>query len=216
MGRDLVNGLGIPRLREMRELAMDVLGKAVRITGIDSPDKLVGDLSGGPKQAVAIARAVHFERRIVLLDEPTSTLSVCETETLLCLVLELKARGVSSVRVTHHIYHIYHTYQVCARFVIMSHRMKRRTRRAISSSPNGRLCCRRPGRFMPGRARDAVRSSGRWPASTRTSRTRAWSRWRPCGEPVRSFGVRAIVTGADVAHGVVARGPGLLIDAFAP
>lgn len=121
MGRERTNALGFLRESEMREIAMDVLKSAVHISGIDSPDKLVGDLSGGQKQAVAIARAVYFKRRVLLLDEPTSALSVRETEALLGQVLKLKSENVSSVFVTHN---IYHAYQVCDRFVIMSHGTK--------------------------------------------------------------------------------------------
>ncbi len=121
MGRERTNALGFLRESEMREIAMDVLKSAVHISGIDSPDKLVGDLSGGQKQAVAIARAVYFKRRVLLLDEPTSALSVRETEALLGQVLKLKSENVSSVLVTHN---IYHAYQVCDRFVIMSHGTK--------------------------------------------------------------------------------------------
>lgn len=121
MGRELTTRLGFLDLKRMREIAMEVLESAVHISGIDSPDKLVGDLSGGQKQAVAIARAVFFKRRVLLLDEPTSALSVRETEALLAQVLKLKAEGVTSVLVTHN---IYHAYQVCDRFVIMSHGTK--------------------------------------------------------------------------------------------
>jgi simple sugar transport system ATP-binding protein len=64
---------------------------------------------------------VFFKRRILLLDEPTSALSVRETEALLNQVLKLKSEGVSSVLVTHN---LYHAYQVCDRFVIMSHGTK--------------------------------------------------------------------------------------------
>ncbi|MGB3815403.1 MAG: ATP-binding cassette domain-containing protein [Shinella sp.] len=121
MGRELTDRFGFLRQREMRDIAMDVLQNAVHISGIDSPDTLVGNLSGGQKQAVAIARAVHFKKRVLLLDEPTSALSVRETEALLNQVLKLKAENVSSVLVTHN---IYHAYQVCDRFVIMSHGTK--------------------------------------------------------------------------------------------
>ena len=121
LGRELTARFGFLDLRQMRDIAMQVLESAVHISGIDSPDKLVGDLSGGQKQAVAIARAVFFKRRILLLDEPTSALSVRETEALLGQVLKLKAEGVSSVLVTHN---LYHAYQVCDRFVIMSHGTK--------------------------------------------------------------------------------------------
>ncbi len=121
MGRELSNAFGFLDHRRMRDIAMDVLESAVHISGIDSPDKLVGDLSGGQKQAVAIARAVYFKRRLLLLDEPTSALSVRETEALLDQVLRLKSEGVSSVLITHN---LYHAYKVCDRFVIMSHGTK--------------------------------------------------------------------------------------------
>ena len=121
LGRELTTRFGFLDLKKMREIAMQVLESAVHISGIDSPDKLVGDLSGGQKQAVAIARAVFFKRRVLLLDEPTSALSVRETEALLHQVLKLKGEGVSSVLVTHN---LYHAYQVCDRFVIMSHGTK--------------------------------------------------------------------------------------------
>jgi simple sugar transport system ATP-binding protein len=121
LGRELTTRFGFLDLKQMREIATQVLESAVHISGIDSPDKLVGDLSGGQKQAVAIARAVFFKRRVLLLDEPTSALSVRETEALLNQVLKLKAEGVSSVLVTHN---LYHAYQVCDRFVIMSHGTK--------------------------------------------------------------------------------------------
>ncbi|MDP9587498.1 UNVERIFIED_ORG: simple sugar transport system ATP-binding protein [Shinella zoogloeoides] len=121
MGRELTDRFGLLRQSEMREIAMEVLQNAVHISGIDRPDTLVGNLSGGQKQAVAIARAVHFKKRILLLDEPTSALSVRETEALLNQVLKLKGENVSSVLVTHN---IYHAYQVCDRFVIMSHGTK--------------------------------------------------------------------------------------------
>ena len=121
MGRELTDRFGFLRQAEMRDIAMEVLQNAVHISGIDSPDTLVGNLSGGQKQAVAIARAVYFKKRVLLLDEPTSALSVRETEALLNQVLKLKAENVSSVLVTHN---IYHAYQVCDRFVIMSHGTK--------------------------------------------------------------------------------------------
>jgi simple sugar transport system ATP-binding protein len=121
MGRELTDRVGFLCQAQMRDIAMDVLQNAVHISGIDSPDTLVGNLSGGQKQAVAIARAVYFKKRILLLDEPTSALSVRETEVLLNQVLKLKAENVSSVLVTHN---IYHAYKVCDRFVIMSHGTK--------------------------------------------------------------------------------------------
>ena len=121
LSRELVNRGGFMRMAEMRAMAMQILNNAVSISGIDDPDKEVGALSGGQKQAVAIARAVHFKRRILLLDEPTSALSVRETEKLLDYVRSLKHEGVASVLVTHN---LYHAFEVCDRFVVMSHGRK--------------------------------------------------------------------------------------------
>jgi len=121
MGREITNSFGFMRHKHMEDLAVDVLNSAVHISGIDDPDKEVGFLSGGQKQAVAIARAVYFKRRILLLDEPTSALSVRETERLLEYVAQLKDEGVSSVLVTHN---LYHAFMVCDRFVVMSHGTK--------------------------------------------------------------------------------------------
>jgi simple sugar transport system ATP-binding protein len=121
MGREIVNRFGFMNHRRMRDLAIEILGSAVQISGIDDPEKEVGFLSGGQKQAVAIARAVYFKRNILLLDEPTSALSVRETEHLLSYVRDLKKEGTSSVLVTHN---LYHAFMVCDRFVVMSHGTK--------------------------------------------------------------------------------------------
>jgi simple sugar transport system ATP-binding protein len=117
-GRELTTRLGFLRLKEMRRTAMQVLGNAVEISGISSPDISVEDLSGGQQQAVAIARAVHFKNRILILDEPTSALSVRETENVLQYILKLRNEGVSCVFVTHN---IHHAFRVCDRFVVMAH-----------------------------------------------------------------------------------------------
>lgn len=117
MGREITDRLGFMDHRTMRRISLEVLESAVQIGGIESPEKMVGDLSGGQKQAVAIARAVYFKRSILLLDEPTSALSVRATEALLDYIRRLRDEGVSSVLVTHN---LYHAYQVCDRFVVMS------------------------------------------------------------------------------------------------
>jgi len=116
-GRELTGPLGVLRKRQMRAITRDILESVVTIGGIESPDKLIGELSGGQKQAVAIARAVHFKRTILLLDEPTSALAVRATEALLEYIRALRQEGISSVLVTHN---LYHAYQVCDRFVVMS------------------------------------------------------------------------------------------------
>ena len=118
MGREITKFFGFMDHKKMEDLSLEVLESGVHISGIDSPLKEIGALSGGKKQAVAIARAVYFKRKILLLDEPTSALSVRETERVLKYVTELKNENVSSVVVTHN---LYHAFQVCDRFVVMSH-----------------------------------------------------------------------------------------------
>ena len=116
-GRELTLGMGILDTRKMNAIVMDVLLNHVRIAGINSPDLLVEALSGGQRQAVAIARAVYFKTAMLLLDEPTSALSVRETGKLLEHLSELKREGVSAVFITHN---LYHAYESCDRFTVLS------------------------------------------------------------------------------------------------
>ncbi|RAQ95854.1 ABC transporter ATP-binding protein [Thermogemmatispora tikiterensis] len=118
LGRELVGPFGFMHHRKMRAIASDVLQTIVAIEGIDSPDKLVGSLSGGQKQAVAIARAVYFKRTLLVLDEPTSALAVRATEALFEYLRTLRSQGLSSILVTHN---LYDAYRICDRFIILSH-----------------------------------------------------------------------------------------------
>src|SRR5215211_4244130 len=114
----MTNALGLLKLKKMDAIAAEILDSVVTIEGIKSPKQLVGSLSGGQQQAVAIARAVHFKRSLLVLDEPTSSLAVRATEALLAYLLQLKHEGVSSVLVTHN---LHHAYQVCDRHIVMHH-----------------------------------------------------------------------------------------------
>lgn len=121
LGREKTGFAGFLKKKEMREKSIEVLEKSIGISGIVSPEQIVGNLSGGQKQSVAIARAVYFKKRILLLDEPTSALSVKETQKVLDYMLQLREEGVSCVFVTHNLYHVY---QVADRLVILSHGKK--------------------------------------------------------------------------------------------
>jgi len=121
MGREVTNKLGLMKMKEMDKIAAEVLDSVVTIEGIKSPKQLVQSLSGGQAQAVAIARAVHFKRSLLILDEPTSALAVRATEALLDYLRQLKSEGVSSVLVTHN---LHHAYKVCDRHIVMNHGQK--------------------------------------------------------------------------------------------
>jgi simple sugar transport system ATP-binding protein len=118
MGREIVNPFGLMKIKEMNSIAEQILDSVVSIEGIRSPRQLVGSLSGGQKQAVAIARAVHFQRSLLILDEPTSALAVRATEALLSYLTSLRNKGVSSILVTHN---LHHAFKVCDRHVVMNH-----------------------------------------------------------------------------------------------
>jgi len=87
--------------------------------GIDirDPDQPVGTLSGGERQSVAIARAVHFGARVLILDEPTSALGVKQAGVVLKYVLQARDRGVAVIFITHN---PHHAYPVGDRFVILN------------------------------------------------------------------------------------------------
>jgi simple sugar transport system ATP-binding protein len=120
-GREIANRFGFLKLRQMDAITTEILDSVVSIEGIKSAKQLVGSLSGGQAQAVAIARAVHFKRSLLILDEPTSALAVRATEALLNYLVALKHEGVSSVLVTHN---LHHAFKVCDRHIVMNHGKK--------------------------------------------------------------------------------------------
>lgn len=91
-----------------RKRANEIAVKAVRefgITRIDDGDRLVGGLSGGERQALAIARAVHFGARVLILDEPTAALGVKEAAHVLRIVLQARRKGIAVIFITHNVVH---------------------------------------------------------------------------------------------------------------
>jgi simple sugar transport system ATP-binding protein len=82
-----------------------------------SPEALVGELSGGQRQGVAIARAMHFKSKVLILDEPTNHLSVKETNKVLGFIRALKLQGITGIFISHNIQHVF---QCCDRLVVMA------------------------------------------------------------------------------------------------
>jgi simple sugar transport system ATP-binding protein len=82
-----------------------------------SPDALVGELSGGQRQGVAIARAMHFKSKILVLDEPTNHLSVKETDKVLRFIRGLREQNVTGIFISHNMHHVF---QSCDRIVAMA------------------------------------------------------------------------------------------------
>jgi simple sugar transport system ATP-binding protein len=101
-------------VRHARQIVREELGKM----GIDirDPDQPAGTLSGGERQSVAIARAVHFGAKVLILDEPTSALGVKQAGTVLRYVAQARARGIAVILITHN---PHHAYPIGDRFTIL-------------------------------------------------------------------------------------------------
>jgi D-xylose transport system ATP-binding protein len=96
------------RLREavMESRTADVL-RGLRVTTISSIRQQVASLSGGQRQSVAIGRAVMWNSRLVILDEPTAALGVAQTEQVLELVRRLAEQGLAVVLISHNLHDIF-------------------------------------------------------------------------------------------------------------
>jgi D-xylose transport system ATP-binding protein len=77
--------------------------EALRVTTIDSLHAPAGSLSGGQRQAIAVARATLWDAKLVILDEPTAALGVTQTAEVLDLIKRLRAQGLGVVVITHNI-----------------------------------------------------------------------------------------------------------------
>ncbi len=100
-----------PRVGPLRlydgSYAANVAREELRKIGIDirDPDQPVGTLSGGERQSVAIARAVYFGAKFLILDEPTSALGLKEAAVVLKYVVQAKSRGLGVIFITHNVHH---------------------------------------------------------------------------------------------------------------
>ena len=118
LGRELVKG---PRLldrldqKAMNGVARELL-KRVGITKEIPPTTPISALSGGERQAVAIARAMHFDSDLIILDEPTNNLGVEETKGVLRFVRSARDSGHSCILIAHNIYHVF---QVVDRIIVL-------------------------------------------------------------------------------------------------
>ena len=135
-GRGPFRRIDVDRCREETRTELAAMGIELR-----DPDQPVGSLSGGERQAVAIARALHFGARALILDEPTAALGVRQSERVLEHVRTAADRGVAVVFVTHT---PHHAYPVGDHFVVL------RRGRVVADEPREELGVEQLAALMAG------------------------------------------------------------------
>ena len=128
--------------------------KSLRVTTIRSIRQPVATLSGGQRQSVAVARAVMWNSKVVILDEPTAALGVAQTEQVLALVKRLAEQGIAVVLISHNLHDIF---EVADRITVL------RLGRTSASTSARRRRSRRSWRRSPPVSRR------RWPGSRRAA-----------------------------------------------
>jgi simple sugar transport system ATP-binding protein len=117
MGRERTRRLGVLDLNGMKAETENLMREFLRFTSqAVTPETFVGVMSGGERQGVAIARALHFEAELVILDEPTMGLSVTETRKTLDFVRGIKEAGKACIFIDHNIFNVH---EVAERVIIL-------------------------------------------------------------------------------------------------
>ena len=111
-----VAGISFMLKQKAKTIAAEALtGLGIHVPDVESP---VAVLSGGERQSISLARAVHFQHKLLILDEPTAALSLKETAKVLGYVDGARQKGVSVILITHN---LSHAWQVSDRFVVLYH-----------------------------------------------------------------------------------------------
>lgn len=116
MGREVTRRLGVLDGRWMRNKTLALVDRL----RIDVPDirQTVGTLSGGQRQAVAIGRAMAFDARLIIMDEPTAALSAAAADKVLDVIRGLKSHGVAVIIINHRMDEVR---RVTDRIAVMQH-----------------------------------------------------------------------------------------------
>ena len=104
----------------VRERTRELMNRVGIMKALD-PDTPISRLSGGERQAIAIARAMFFEADLIIMDEPTNNLGVEEADGVMRFIREAKEAGHSSILISHNIHHVF---MVVDRVVVLRHGLK--------------------------------------------------------------------------------------------
>jgi len=106
LGEEPVRSVFFLNMHKIRKITKEMLGE-IDIKGDFKSWTLVGELSGGQKQAIKIGRSISYKERLLLLDEPVTGLSVRETYNVLELIKRLKEKKVAVIFITHDVHQVY-------------------------------------------------------------------------------------------------------------
>ena len=116
MGRELSGFMGWLKVRKEISEASRLMREIGFTSKVFTPQSIVGQLSGGERQGVAIARAIYKQADLIVLDEPTTALSLTETAKVFHFVRQVKASGRSILFIGHNIHHVF---DIADRFVVL-------------------------------------------------------------------------------------------------
>lgn len=116
MGREITGPFGFLRAGKQRAEASRLMREIGFTSKVFGPDSIVGQLSGGERQGVAIARAIYNQSDLIILDEPTTALSLTETAKVFHFVQQARAAGRSILFIGHNIHHVF---DISDRFVVL-------------------------------------------------------------------------------------------------
>lgn len=116
MGNETGNRFGFLNLKKEISEASRLMREIGFTSKVFTPNSIVGQLSGGERQGVAIARAIYKQADLIILDEPTTALSLTETNKVFHFVRQVRASGRSIIFIGHNIHHVY---DIADRFVVI-------------------------------------------------------------------------------------------------
>jgi simple sugar transport system ATP-binding protein len=116
MGREITTWLGFIDGRRQRQQAEALMRRIGFTSKVMSPNSVVSSLSGGEREGVAIARSMFFKADLIILDEPTTALSLTQSQEVLQFVERARQEGSAVLFISHN---IFHSYQVADRIVIV-------------------------------------------------------------------------------------------------
>lgn len=116
LGRELTTWFGLIDKAKERAEAERLMREIGFTSRVFTPNSVVGQLSGGERQGVALARAIYNDADLIVMDEPTTALSLTETEKVFRFVRTVRAGGRSVLFIGHNIHHVF---DIAERFVVM-------------------------------------------------------------------------------------------------